>query len=65
MTIEVFQTLDTATQTNSGNASGKFIYNDTNAALTNLPHGLGVNQNGAFLIAESLNFYIIQMVWKS
>ena len=49
---------DRTTQTNSGNASDKFIFNDPNAALTSLPHGLGVSQNGAIKIpgTQFLNY---------
>ena len=46
------------TQTNSANTSDKYIFNDTNSALTSLPHGLGVTQNGALRIpgTQFLNY---------
>ena len=46
------------TLTNSGNPDDKYIFNDTNAALTSLPHGLGVTQNGALRIpgTQFLNY---------
>jgi len=49
---------DTTTQTNSGNATDKFIFNDPNSALDSLPHGLGVSQNGALRIpgTQFLNY---------
>jgi hypothetical protein len=57
MTIPI-PSSDRTTQTNSSNATDKYIFNDTNAALTALPHGLGTSQNGALRIpgTQFLNY---------
>lgn len=57
MTIPI-PSSDRTTQTNSGNATDKYIFNDTSSALTSLPHGLGVSQNGALIISgtQFLNY---------
>ena len=49
---------DRTTQTSSGNANDKYIFNDPNSALVSLPHGLGVTQNGALKISgtQFLNY---------
>ena len=49
---------DRTTQTSSGNATDKYIFNDPNSALTSLPHGLGFTQNGALKIpgTQFLNY---------
>jgi hypothetical protein len=57
MTIPI-PSSDRTTQTNSGNATDKYIFNDPNSSLGSLPHGLGVSQNGALRIpgTQFLNY---------
>jgi len=57
MTIPI-PSSDRTTQTNSSNATDKYIFNDPNTLLTSLPHGLGTSQNGALRIpgTQFLNY---------
>jgi len=57
MTIPI-PSSDRNTQTSSGSATDKYIFNDPNTSLTSLPHGLGVSQNGALRIpgTQFLNY---------
>ena len=57
MTIPI-PSSDRTTQTNSSNATDKYIFNDPNSSLGSLPHGLGFSQNGALRIpgTQFLNY---------
>jgi len=57
MTIPI-PSSDRTTQTSSGSATDKYIFNDPTASFTSLPHGLGFSQNGALRIpgTQFLNY---------